>query len=106
VKAKRVGGNGQTTHVLVFEKGDEVVDQLRAFPQQEHLTAASFTAIGAFSDVTLGFFERDRCAEALAGEIVQPALELLEPPRHALLALRRARPQPPLRVFPREPGSN
>jgi uncharacterized protein len=60
VKAKRVGGNGQTTHVLVFEKGDEVVEQLRVFAQQEQLTAASFTAIGAFSDVTLGFFERER----------------------------------------------
>ena len=60
MKAKRVGNNGQTTHVLVFEKGDEVVEQLRAFAQQEQLTAASFTAIGAFSDVTLGYFERER----------------------------------------------
>ncbi len=60
MKAKRVGGNGQTTHVLVFEKGDEVVEQLQVFAQQEQLTAASFTAIGAFSDVTLGFFERER----------------------------------------------
>jgi predicted DNA-binding protein with PD1-like motif len=60
VKAQRIGGNGQTTHVLVFDKGDEVVEQLLAFAQQENLTAASFTAIGAFSDVTLGFFERER----------------------------------------------
>ena len=60
MKAKRVGGNGQTTHVLVFEKGDEVVEQLRVFTQQEQLTAATFTAIGAFSDVTLGFFEGER----------------------------------------------
>ena len=60
MKAKRVGGNGQTTHVLVFEKGDEVVEQVRAFADQVQLTAASFTAIGAFSDVTLGFFERER----------------------------------------------
>ena len=60
MKAKRVGGNGQTTHLLVFEKGDEVVEQLRAFAEQEQLTAASFTAIGAFSDVTLGFFVRER----------------------------------------------
>ncbi len=60
MKAKRVGNNGQTTHVLVFEKGDEVVEQLRAIAEHEQLTAASFTAIGAFSDVTLGFFERER----------------------------------------------
>ena len=60
MKGKRVGGNGQTAHVLVFEKGDEVVEQLRAFAKQEQLAAATFTGIGAFSDVTLGFFERER----------------------------------------------
>ncbi len=60
MKAKRVDGNGQTTHVLVFEKGDEVVEQLLVFAEEEQVTAASFTAIGAFSDVTLGFFERER----------------------------------------------
>ena len=60
MKAQRIGGNGQTTYVLVFEKGDEVVEQLRAFAGEEQVTAASFTGIGAFSDVTLGFFERER----------------------------------------------
>jgi predicted DNA-binding protein with PD1-like motif len=60
VKAKRIGSNGQTTHVLVFDKGDEVIEQLLAFATEEQLSAASFTGIGAFSDVTLGFFERER----------------------------------------------
>ena len=46
--------------MLVFEKGDEVVESLLEFAKQERLRAASFTAIGAFSDVTLGFFERER----------------------------------------------
>lgn len=59
MKSKRLGGDG-TRHVLVFDKGDEVVEQLLAFAKQEQVTAASFSGIGAFSDVTLGFFEREQ----------------------------------------------
>ena len=59
MKSKRLGGDA-TRHVLVFDKGDEVVEQLLAFAEQEQVTAASFSGIGAFSDVTLGFFERER----------------------------------------------
>jgi predicted DNA-binding protein with PD1-like motif len=59
MKSKRLGGD-ETRHVLVFDKGDEAVEQLRAFAEREHLSAASFTGIGAFSDVKLGFFDRDR----------------------------------------------
>ena len=33
-----------------------------AFAKRESVAAASFTGIGAFSDVTLGFFERERRA--------------------------------------------
>jgi predicted DNA-binding protein with PD1-like motif len=44
-------------HVLVFDKGDEVIPHLLA--KRERLEAATFTGIGAFSDVTLGFFERE-----------------------------------------------
>lgn len=59
MKSKRLG-DGEERHVLVFDKGDEVVEQMLAFAKQEKVTAASFTGIGAFSDVTLGFFERER----------------------------------------------
>jgi predicted DNA-binding protein with PD1-like motif len=58
MKSKRLGGEAR--HVLVFDKGDEVVECLLSFARRERLTAASFTAIGAFSDVTLGYFERER----------------------------------------------
>ena len=58
MKSQRVGGDER--HVLVFDKGDEVVEQLMAFAKRENVAAASFTGIGAFSDVTLGFFERER----------------------------------------------
>ena len=59
MRATRLGG-ATARRVLVFDKGDEVVESLLAFAKQERLSAASFTAIGAFSDVTLGFFERDK----------------------------------------------
>ncbi|HEV8614452.1 MAG TPA: PPC domain-containing DNA-binding protein [Methylomirabilota bacterium] len=51
---------GETTYVLVLDKGDEVVGELTAFARAQHLAAAHFTGIGAFSEVTLGYFERDR----------------------------------------------
>jgi uncharacterized protein len=47
-----------TTFVLVFDKGDEVVAELTAFAKTHRLSAAHFSAIGAFSEATLGFFDR------------------------------------------------
>ena len=43
--------------VLVFETGDEVVSTLTSFAKENHIAAGHFTAIGAFSDATLGYFD-------------------------------------------------
>ncbi|HVS01662.1 MAG TPA: PPC domain-containing DNA-binding protein [Thermoanaerobaculia bacterium] len=51
--------DGVCTFVLVFEPGDEVIAELTAFARHHSLTASRFTGIGAFSDVTLGFFDLD-----------------------------------------------
>jgi predicted DNA-binding protein with PD1-like motif len=51
---------GEKTYVLILDKGDEAVAELTAFARAQRLAAAHFTAIGAFSEVTLGYFERDR----------------------------------------------
>jgi predicted DNA-binding protein with PD1-like motif len=51
---------GQKTFAVIFEKGDEPVTGLHDFARQHQVTAAHFTAIGAFSEVTLGYFERER----------------------------------------------
>jgi hypothetical protein len=48
------------TFVLVFDKGDEVTKTVLEFAKANQLKASYFTAIGAFSDATLGFFERQR----------------------------------------------
>ncbi len=59
MKAKLVDG-GKKTYVLVFEKGDEVTAGLREFAQAQDIADSTFTAIGAFSDVILGYFDRER----------------------------------------------
>jgi uncharacterized protein len=45
--------------VVVFDKGEEVVQGLTAFAGRESLRASHLTAIGALSDVTLGYFDRE-----------------------------------------------
>jgi uncharacterized protein len=48
---------GQQTFVLIFDTGDQVVSGLKAFAEEQRLAASHFTAIGAFKDVTLGYFD-------------------------------------------------
>ena len=48
---------GQKTFAVVFGTGDEVATGLMTFAKEKGLAASHFTAIGAFSDVTFGFFD-------------------------------------------------
>ena len=48
--------NGLKTFILVFDKGDEVRANLLEFANANRFADAHVTAIGAFSEVTLGFF--------------------------------------------------
>ena len=48
------------TFALVFDKGDEVTVSILEFARENQLKASYFTALGSFSNVTLGFFERAR----------------------------------------------
>ena len=50
--------SGARTWALIFDKGDEPVSGLTAFAKSQGLSGAHFTAIGAFSEVTLGYFDR------------------------------------------------
>ncbi len=52
--------NGQKTFALVFDTGDEFMEKLTGFAGENGLSAASLTALGAFSDVTLGYFDMDQ----------------------------------------------
>ena len=50
-------GSGQRTFVVVLETGDEVMSVLKGFAKERQLTAAQITAIGAFSDATIAYFD-------------------------------------------------
>jgi len=60
MKSKLLSERGEKTFVLVFDKGDEVMAELLAFVRTEEIVSAHFNALGAFSDVTFGFFEKER----------------------------------------------
>jgi predicted DNA-binding protein with PD1-like motif len=51
---------GLKTYILVYEKGDEFVSVLETFAKQYTPASSHFTAIGAFSDAVLGFFDREK----------------------------------------------
>jgi len=52
--------NGLKTFALVFDKDDEVKESLLRFATENGLRGAHITAIGAFSEATLGFFDRKK----------------------------------------------
>ena len=49
--------DGTRTYALILETGDEVMASVRGFAERERLTAAHFSAIGAFSDAVLAYFD-------------------------------------------------
>jgi hypothetical protein len=52
--------NGLRTYVIVFDKNDDVRQKLLEFAGANRFTNAHLNAIGAFSEVTLGFFDRQQ----------------------------------------------
>jgi predicted DNA-binding protein with PD1-like motif len=57
VRAKVLHSDGTRTIALVFETGEEPMQGLLDFAKCERLTSGHFTAIGAFEEVTLGYFD-------------------------------------------------
>jgi len=58
MKSKLVAQNGgERTFVLVLDPDDEAFATIGKFAEQERLSAASLTAIGAFSKATVGWFD-------------------------------------------------
>jgi predicted DNA-binding protein with PD1-like motif len=52
--------DGQRTFAVVLASGEEVMDALQNFAQQHRISAAQITAIGAFSDAVLLYFDWER----------------------------------------------
>lgn len=51
---------GGTVRALIFETGDEVMSLLADFARRENIRAARFTAIGAFREATLAYFDWEK----------------------------------------------
>jgi predicted DNA-binding protein with PD1-like motif len=50
----------QNTFALIFDKGDEFIEELTSFAKEKELRGSHFTAIGAFRSVMLGYFDRSK----------------------------------------------
>lgn len=48
------------TWAIIFSDGEDPAEGLLNFAREQKLSASQFTAIGAFSEVELGFFEMDK----------------------------------------------
>jgi predicted DNA-binding protein with PD1-like motif len=57
MKARQVSADGGRTFVLVFDPGDEVVEELTRWCSEHGVTAARFTGVGGFSDATVAWFD-------------------------------------------------
>lgn len=58
MKSERIDqGQPEATYVLILDQGDEVLASLNRFAHEQRLDAAHFTAIGAFSDATIAWFD-------------------------------------------------
>jgi predicted DNA-binding protein with PD1-like motif len=51
-----IDASGAREWAVIFDAGDEVADELARFAADQRLSAASFTGIGALSDVTTAWF--------------------------------------------------
>lgn len=58
MKSKLVAQDGgERTFVLILDPGDEAFATISDFAERERLSAASLTALGAFSRATVGWFD-------------------------------------------------
>ncbi|HSN19218.1 MAG TPA: PPC domain-containing DNA-binding protein [Usitatibacter sp.] len=60
MRAKVLSAGIPRVIALVFDSGEEPVAALTEFAKDHGFHAASFTAIGAFREATLGYFDRER----------------------------------------------
>ena len=90
---------GQKTFALVFDTDDEFMSELTSFAKDNDLSAASLTAIGAFSGATLGYFDMEKKEyEKIPVEEQEEVLSLVgtiapkdgEPQVHAHVVLGRS----------------
>ena len=57
MKYKLINNDQQKTFAIILQSGEEVMEQLMAFAKEQKISASQFTAIGAFSETVVGFFD-------------------------------------------------
>lgn len=57
MKYKLINNDQQRTFAVVLESGEEVLKSLMEFAKEQKVSASQFTAIGAFSETVVGFFD-------------------------------------------------
>ena len=69
MKARLINDRGEKTYALIFETGDEAIAGMTEFAATHSVTAAHFTAIGAFQEATLAYFDVEIPRTAVPGRV-------------------------------------
>jgi predicted DNA-binding protein with PD1-like motif len=57
MKGKLISEGAQRTFAVILDTGDDAMACLTAFAREHRLSASQFTALGAFRDCVLGYFD-------------------------------------------------
>jgi len=61
MKSRKIAGHaGAETRIVILESGEEAFAVLSKFANEAGITAASLTAIGAFENATVGWFDFEK----------------------------------------------
>lgn len=60
MQVKQLSDTDGRSFAIVLSEGEEAVSCLTDFAREHHVDAGRFNALGAFSSVTLGFFDFDK----------------------------------------------
>ena len=60
MKVRMIEQGTQKTYAVIFDKDAEFIAGLTSWAKENQLGGSHFTAIGAFREVTLGYFDRDK----------------------------------------------
>jgi predicted DNA-binding protein with PD1-like motif len=60
MRSKLLNAGPERTYALIFDKDDEAVSLISAFAREHKIGAARLSAIGAFSEVVLGYFDWEK----------------------------------------------
>ena len=54
---KLLNDDKQKTYAIILESGEEAMEEILAFANERKIATSQFTAIGAFSETVVGFFD-------------------------------------------------